>query len=82
MSFVVGNRVYFGRSVMEFVGTVVEVGEGYVVVNGVETGCDLEFTSDQRIKALQFLQVISEEKFQEYAKREPAFGGTPQRFNF
>lgn len=68
----VGEPIYFGRSVMEFVGRVTQVFEDRVVVCGVETGCNEE-PSERVIRFLEGITPLSEHAYAEYVDREPGF---------
>lgn len=76
------NKVYFGRGVMEFVGVVLSVQSGKVVVSGVETGCLSLRRATVEVECVENLCVIEEAEFAQRTLNEPAFADTMTKDRF
>lgn len=66
-----GNKVLFSRSVMEFVGTVEKCENGFLHVNGVEVGCAEAKCRIVKIKAVEYVRLLSDSEWGSYLSTEP-----------
>lgn len=80
MAFKKGDKLYFGRGPVEFIGIVENADEAQVLVNGVETGYELEkcesVSISMNIQEPHSLYAMDDAEWVQRTKHEPAFGGT------